>query len=179
MRAPIIVLTGPPGTGKTTVAQLLADHFDRSAVVQGDDFFRYLRAGRIEPWRPESHDQNGMVMDITAQATAGYAAAGFATVLEGIVGPWFIDPLAAHWIGSDVHYLVLEAPRQVARDRVVARGDDPDRVGLDKMHAEFERAAVAPRHRLDATSSPTDVAHAAITVIRDHTALWTPTQHPA
>ena len=50
--ADLLVVTGPPGAGKSTVSQLLAADFDPGALVAGDQFFGFLRAGFIDPWRP-------------------------------------------------------------------------------------------------------------------------------
>ena len=52
----LIVVAGPPGAGKSTVARILADGFERSALVVGDDFFAFVRQGYIDPWwtRPAS-----------------------------------------------------------------------------------------------------------------------------
>jgi uridine kinase len=40
--ADLIVVTGPPGAGKTTVAQALSGSFESSALVAGDDFFGFI-----------------------------------------------------------------------------------------------------------------------------------------
>ena len=50
MVAELIVVTGPPGAGKSTIAELLVSEFDPSALVAGDQFFGFLRAGSIAPW---------------------------------------------------------------------------------------------------------------------------------
>jgi dephospho-CoA kinase len=60
--AELIVVTGPPGAGKSTVAELLSQQFDRSALVAGDAFFGFLRRGSTAPWIPESHEQNTAVV---------------------------------------------------------------------------------------------------------------------
>lgn len=54
----LMVITGPPGAGKSTVAELIADRLASSVLVEGDAFFAFLRAGAIEPWRFESHARN-------------------------------------------------------------------------------------------------------------------------
>ena len=75
MRAQIIILSGPPGAGKSTVAPLLADHFDLSVVLQMDEFFHFIRRGHIAPFLPDAAQQNEVVSDVLA-ATAASAATG-------------------------------------------------------------------------------------------------------
>jgi len=69
------VVTGPPGAGKSTVAQLLAADFDPGALVAGDQFFGFLRAGLIDPWRPESDKQNKVVIQSAAAAAGSWSRA--------------------------------------------------------------------------------------------------------
>jgi energy-coupling factor transporter ATP-binding protein EcfA2 len=47
MAAPLLVVTGPPGAGKSTVAAVLAGRFPESALVEVDAFFGFLR-GRCD-----------------------------------------------------------------------------------------------------------------------------------
>lgn len=91
-RPTVLILTGPPGAGKTTVAGLLAGVFKQSAHLEVEHFFEFIASGYVEPWKDESHDQNQLVMRIVADAAAGYATAGYATILDGIVIPgWFFE----------------------------------------------------------------------------------------
>ena len=47
----IIVITGSPGTGKTTIASIVAkeSNMDKSVHMHTDDFFHYLSKGAIPP----------------------------------------------------------------------------------------------------------------------------------
>ncbi|MEM7139598.1 MAG: AAA family ATPase [Actinomycetota bacterium] len=144
MAAPLIIVTGPPGTGKTTVADELAARHDPSAVVTGDHFLEYLRSGKIEPWLAAAHAQNTAAMRITARTARDYALAGWTTILEGIIGPWFL-PVVLEELGADleVHYVVLDAPLDICQARVTARGRGSMTEAVTTMHAEFAN------HRMD------------------------------
>ena len=63
------MVTGPPVAGKSTVARVLAKKVSRSVLIEGDAFFGFLGRGVIEPWRPESDNQNAVVMKAAATAT--------------------------------------------------------------------------------------------------------------
>lgn len=141
----IVVLTGPPGSGKTTTALALASTSKRPAVhLHADDFWDRILSGRIDPWLPQSHDQNETVIDALAAAAAAYARGGFLVVVDGIVGPWFLGRFRA--LGLPLSYVVLRAPLATALARIAAReaagpdavkGDRDDIAGLHRQFADL------------------------------------------
>lgn len=87
----IIVITGSPGTGKTTTASIVAKESDlaKSVHMHTDDFFHYLSKGAILPHLPESNEQNAVVIEAFLAAAKRYASGGYDVIVDGIVGPWF------------------------------------------------------------------------------------------
>jgi adenylate kinase family enzyme len=73
-RNEILILTGTPGSGKTTAANIIAQSSESPKVhLHADDFWHFIKAGAIAPWQPEAHEQNATVMDVLAGAAARYA----------------------------------------------------------------------------------------------------------
>lgn len=144
----LLVVSGPPGAGKSSVAQILADRRSRSVLVEGDAFFGFLRAGAIEPWLGQSHEQNTIVTQVAAQAAGEFARHGYDTVYDGVVGPWFIDMFQTATGLDHVDYAVLLPPIDVCVRRVARRTEHAfsDESAARHMHAEFTRHPVPDRH---------------------------------
>jgi predicted kinase len=139
---PVLILTGPPGAGKTTTATALAGRFPRAVHLESDRFFQFIRSDYVEPWRPESDHQNRVVMRIVAEAAARYAAAGYFTVIDGIVIPgWFLEPVreVLHDAGHQVALAVLRAPLSLCLARVQERegGPEADSGALEQIWQSF------------------------------------------
>ncbi len=162
---PVLILTGPPGVGKTTAAALLAERFPRAVHLEADNFFRYIRSGYVEPWTPESNEQNRAVMGIVARAAAGYAAAGYLTLVDGMLIPgWFLEPVrdALRAEGHRVALTILRAPLATCLARVNGREGLPDGVdpeAIEQIWRSFADAGEFEPHVLDlGDESPDEVA---------------------
>ncbi len=152
----LIVVTGPPGAGKSTVARALAREFERSVLVAGDAFFAFVVNGAIEPWLAGAHHQNEVVTRAAAAAAGRYSAGGYDTVYDGVVGPWFLKTfLAAAGVGY-LHYAVLLPPVQECVARVASRTGHgfTDEAAARHMHAQFAEAGIAARHLLTNAAAP-------------------------
>lgn len=126
MCADVILLTGSPGSGKTTTARSLAAGYPLSAHLHTDDFWHVIVSGGIAPYLPEADAQNQTVMTAIQRTAWTYAAGGFTAVVDGIIGPWMLPHF--HSLGAPeesaeprLHYIVLRPNREEALRRAQAR----------------------------------------------------------
>ena len=138
----IIVITGAPGTGKTTTASAVAKESDleKSVQRQTDDFYHYLSKGARPPHFTESNEQNLVVIEAFLEAAKRYVRGGYDVIVDGIVGPWFLEP----WLNIvqehyEVHYIVLRASKEETMKRAVERSKLDRKTNIELVETMWEQ----------------------------------------
>lgn len=137
--AGVIVLSGPIGAGKTTVAHELAPLLPEPlASIEGDRFWGFL----VKP-KP-----GGVRENFVANARAMMAAAGqlaksdFTVLLDFSISPRLLPAARKFFIGIAFDYLVLRPSLEVCAQRAATRpeGRIEDYEGLRDFYVSFEDA---------------------------------------
>jgi chloramphenicol 3-O-phosphotransferase len=167
MTGSILILTGSPGAGKSTVARLLADTSTRPIVhLHTDDFYTAIRKGFISPWLHEAQQQNIVVVGVIVDAALAYARGGYDVIIDGIIGPWFLDPFRdAAKNGVVFDYVVLRPSEAETIRRGSARIFEKamrDEVVIAQMWKAFSDLGPLEPHALDSTADNVDATAAQI-----------------
>lgn len=134
----LTIVTGSPGTGKTTLASSLAKSSHRGVHLLGDHFYGFI-AYVIPPHLPESHEQNRIVIRATARAAAALVAGNYDVFMDGVFGPWCLPIVADEVKGvvTQFVYVVLRLTLDNALQKVRQRDKHFDEDLVRRMHAAF------------------------------------------
>ena len=123
-----LLLSGPPGAGKTTVGRKVASKVPHSVCIQSDWLWTTIVNGHIPPWDPIAGQQNRVMIGSALAAACRMVAGGYSTVLEGIIGPWHFD-LVRDELDTcpvPVTYAVLRPELEICLTRAIGRVAERD-----------------------------------------------------
>ena len=111
----IVLITGIMASGKSTVAQLLSEKFEKSVHLRGDIFRRMIVNNRkeIQPdAQTEELDQLRLRYRLAAQSAETYVQSGFTVIVQDVVvGPMLNEFIS--FIQSRPFYVVVLCPDPV------------------------------------------------------------------
>ena len=145
-RTPVVLVTGMPGAGKTTVTTLAAQHIPRAARLSGDVVSRLIVSGRVgfqqEPVA-EFDRQVVLLNRNLCSLAANFADAGFTPLIDSVIPDrrqldQFIDLLAPR----PIHLIVLAPGGDVCTYRNTIRHPDErfDFDGYDHLDTTMRTA---------------------------------------
>ena len=123
----IIVVTGIQAAGKSTVARLIAQRFERGVHIEADVLYQMIVSGRVLPEEPgvmppEAARQLRLRLRNACLLARSFYEAGFSVTIDEII----IGERYAH-LKEDLEGLPFELVMLAPRPEVVAKQRDPGR----------------------------------------------------
>jgi tRNA uridine 5-carbamoylmethylation protein Kti12 len=155
---PIVIIAGPPGAGKSTVAQELVKlSSGPTAYIEGDTFWSFF-AKEMEPNKRPSNFRT--VMRASTNAAVPYAIGGYLTFLDFSIPPSYL-PTAykiAHSREVELHYVILRPSEAVCAERAASRAEGAI-TDYERLHDFYTSFESADRHIVsDDAASPAELA---------------------
>lgn len=111
-------------SGKSSVAQALAEQLPRSVHVRGDLFRRMIVSGRVD-MTPDAGEEATAQLHLryrlAAQAALGYHAVGFTPVVQDVILGSVLGDVAALYAEVPLHLVVLCPSPEVVAAREAGR----------------------------------------------------------
>lgn len=153
--AGITIISGCPGTGKTVLAERLAERSALGVRVDTDTFYRFV-AHRLDPSTPESEAQNATVVRAFLRAADSFFQDGYDVVVDGVLGPWWLELMQSELPAFE--YAILHADlddvlrRTTERARTAQFSAGPALVRT--MHNQFDALAGMERRTINTSGKP-------------------------
>ena len=141
----VLILTGPPASGKSTVAQALAERYDRVAHIEVDVLRHFVTpTGFIAAGRPGFERQQALATRNAASLARNFLEERFAVIIDDVVMDQadlsaYVDALKP--AAFAVHFVRLLPRLDVCLQRNAGREEGrmlPERI--EKVWRDFEAA---------------------------------------
>lgn len=125
MTAPVFVISGVPGTGKSSVSIALMERFPRGIHIPVDNIRSWMVKGYADPtkpWNEETELQFRLAREGAARMAREYSEAGIAVAIDDVLWPREVADIFEPLLQDrPFHRVVLHAPLEITLARNTSR----------------------------------------------------------
>lgn len=136
----IVVISGTPGAGKSSVAERLAERFPKSAHLDVDIFRHMIVGGNVAPWEDTDLKQYSLLEKNFLAVTRIFLDERFVVIIDDVIG----DDQVKKYQGmfDDVYGFLLLPSKEVLKERDKFR--DPEYQMSDRIDVLYPKFAEVP-----------------------------------
>lgn len=136
----ICLITGPSGSGKSSVSKALAEKFERSAVIEVDTLREMIKSGHVRPYpyNEEVELQLSLCAKNACDMANNLLEKGFSVFIDGIVGRKLLEQYSDFFKDKNFKAFLLMPSVGALLKRFDNRGDDKElRERTVELHKKF------------------------------------------
>lgn len=118
----LYLITGPAGTGKSTVSKAIAKSLEKSVLLEGDDFYHQVKGSYIAPWKEGNH--LFVFWKVVNGCIRTYLDSGYDVVFNYIIGTEKMRELTEEFSSYAVKFAVLMTDEETLIKRDLMRDED-------------------------------------------------------
>jgi 2-phosphoglycerate kinase len=139
-KAFICLITGPAGSGKSSVSKALANKFDRSAVIEVDTLREMIKGGYVRPW--PHNEEVDLQLSLSAKNACDMAnnllEKGFNVFIDDVVGGKLLEQYSGFFKDKNFKAFLLMPSLEALLKRFDDRGNDKElRERTIELHNRF------------------------------------------
>ena len=118
----LYLITGPAGVGRSTVSKLLAERKERSALIEGDDIYHFVKGGYVSPWKDGNHLE--VFWKNSLDIIRNFVENGYDVVFNYIINKDDLEMIRKYFAGVEIKFVLLLADDEVLISRDNERDED-------------------------------------------------------
>ncbi|MFP4402372.1 MAG: AAA family ATPase [Candidatus Nanoarchaeia archaeon] len=138
----VIIITGPPSSGKSTISHYLAKHIENCAYINVDSLRHMIQSGYVEPWKnsQKALEQQTLGVKNCCSLTNNFIQSKFNVIIDDVIDSEELYNMYLQNINSQNIHIFLLLPN---KDTLIQRDKSREEYAMnnraEELYDSFER----------------------------------------